>query len=69
MTVTNRQSGTDVHEIADGIFRIDVATRAAETLEEMGVPNRVIEKNRCPGLDEGCLLEVPEDSSERLSGW
>lgn len=29
---------------------IDAGTHAAETLEEMGVPNWVIEKNLCPGL-------------------
>ena len=29
---------------------IDAGTHDAETLEEMGVPNWVIEKNLCPGL-------------------
>jgi glycine betaine/proline transport system substrate-binding protein len=40
---------------------IDAGTHAAETLEEMGVPNWVIEKNLCPGLPNWeALKDCPE---------
>ena len=36
---------------------IDAGTHAAETLEEMGVPNWVIDKGLCPGLPDWKALE------------
>jgi len=39
---------------------IDAGTHAAETLEEMGVPNWVIEKGLCPGLPSWEALKSPE---------
>ena len=39
---------------------IDAGTHAAATLEEMGVPNWVIEKNLCPGLPNWEALKSEE---------
>jgi glycine betaine/proline transport system substrate-binding protein len=43
---------------------IDAGTHAAETLEEMGVPNWVIEKDLCPGLPN---WEALKDCSENFA--
>lgn len=53
---------------------IDVGTHAAETREEMGVPNWVIEKNLCPGLPDWealkeCSAAFSTPDSEGKGRW
>ena len=55
---------------------IDAGTHAATTLEEMGVPNWVIEKNLCPGLpnweamlEEACYKNFVTADSEGKGRW
>ncbi|EPJ43859.1 MAG: substrate-binding region of ABC-type glycine betaine transport system [Osedax symbiont Rs1] len=55
---------------------IDAGTHAATTLEEMGVPNWVIEQNLCPGLpnwealkEEACYKNFTTADSEGKGRW
>ena len=57
MTVTNRQSGTNVHEVADGIYRINTPVLIAERVRYIALSH--VEADECGSLNEW-LVAAPQ---------